>query len=174
MSKLILEGFMGCGKTTYGKALADKLGIFFMDTDKSIEQMAGMSVSSIFARRGEADFRDMESALLTRIAEQPRKYPRDMILSIGGGMPVKLENRINLKMIGKVVYLRATEALLVSRLQGDNADRPMIAGDDPAEKIHKLLKEREAIYLDAANVIIDIDGKSDEQIVKELGRYIIV
>ena len=174
MSKLILEGFMGCGKTTYGKALADKLGIFFMDTDKSIEQMAGMSVSDIFAQRGEADFREMESLLLTRIAEQPRKYPRDMILSIGGGMPVKLENRIYLSLIGRVVYLRASEELLVSRLQGDNADRPMIAGADPAEKIHRLLAEREAIYLDAANVVVDIDGKSDETIVRELERYIIV
>lgn len=174
MGKLILEGFMGSGKTTYGKALAEKLGIYFMDTDKSIEQMAGMSVSEIFSKKGEADFRDMETALLKRIAEEPRKYPRDMIISIGGGMPVKLENRINMSMIGRVVYLKASEELLVSRLQGDNADRPMIAGDNPAEKIHKLLAEREDIYIEAANVIIDTDGKSDEAIVDELSSYIIV
>ena len=174
MSKLILEGFMGSGKSTYGKALSEKLGIFFMDTDKSIEQMAGMSVSQIFAERGEAEFRDMEAMLLKRIAEKPRKYPRDMIISVGGGMPVKLENRINMSMIGRVVYLKASEELLVSRLQGDNADRPMIAGENPAEKIHRLLSEREAIYLDAANNVVNIDGKSDEEIVRELERYIIV
>ena len=174
MGKLILEGFMGSGKSTYGKALADRLGIFYLDTDQSIEQISGMSISEIFERRGEADFRDMETDLLIRIAEKPRTYPRDMIISIGGGMPVRLENRIYMGMIGTVVYLKASEELLVERLQGENLDRPMIAGDDTAGKIHRLLGEREKLYMDAANVIVKIDGKTDEQIVKELERHIII
>ena len=174
MGKLILEGFMGSGKSTYGRAVADKLGIFFLDTDESIEQIAGMSISEIFAERGEAEFREIEANLIHRIANEPRKYPRDMVIAVGGGLPVKLENRIYMSMIGTVVYLRASEELLVERLKGENADRPMIAGDNTAEKIHRLLNERESIYMDAASLVVDIDGKPDEEIVAELERNIIV
>ncbi len=174
MGKIVLEGFMGSGKTTYGKALADELGIFFLDTDASIELMAGMSISEIFKSYGEERFREMEADLIRRIAEEPRKYPRDMIVSIGGGTPVRLENRINMGMIGTIIYLKASEEQLVERLKGENPDRPMIAGDDPAGRIHKLLSEREKIYIDAANAVIETDGKTDEEIIRELKRYIVV
>ena len=89
MRHIILTGFMGAGKTTVGKLLAQKLGCPFLDTDQLIQQQAGMSISRIFAEKGEETFRSLETAILKEAWTQEEAW----VLSVGGGLPMREENR---------------------------------------------------------------------------------
>lgn len=160
---IILIGFMGCGKTSTGLKLSYRLQTPVEDTDKLIEQREGRTISSIFAEDGEAYFRDLETALLKEISE--RNYIR--IISVGGGTPVRLENRALLKECGTVIYLRIRPETVYERLKGDNT-RPLLQCENPLERIRDLLASREDAYEECADIIIDVDKKNTEQIVTEL------
>ena len=101
MKNIVLMGFMGAGKTTIGKKLAKALECEFIDTDEWIEKEQGRKISDIFAEDGEVAFRDMEKDLLKRLQNSEDRF----VLSIGGGMPVREENRALLRNLGTVVYL---------------------------------------------------------------------
>ena len=160
---IILMGFMGCGKTSTGKALSEMRGIPVLDTDQMIEERAGRSISSIFAKEGETAFRDMESALLRELNEQKP----ECILAIGGGMPVREENRALLKSLGEVIYLTASDEELVRRLSGDTS-RPLLKGGDLRQKIRSLKEAREEIYRSIADRIIETDGLSPMEIAAKI------
>ena len=155
---IILMGFMGCGKTSTGKALSESRHIPLLDTDQMIEERAGKTISRIFEEEGEASFRDRETALLKELNEDPP----ECILSIGGGMPVREENRPLLKSLGEIIYLTASDEELVRRLQGD-ATRPLLAGGDLPGRIASLKAAREDIYRSLADRIIATDGLSPEE-----------
>ena len=121
MRHIILTGFMGAGKTTVGKLLAQKLGCPFLDTDQLIQQQAGMSISRIFAEKGEETFRSLETAILKEAWTQEEAW----VLSVGGGLPMREENRRLLKRIGAVVYLRVNRDTVLRRLSGDTT-RPLL------------------------------------------------
>ena len=161
---IILEGFMGSGKSTVSELLSDRLSLELMDTDACIEQTEGRSISSIFDEDGEEAFRDMETELLTMIAED---HLRDMVISLGGGMPVREENRQLLKESGKVVYLKASPETIYERVKGDTT-RPLLQSADPLARIKELLDKRSAVYDEAADLIIETDGKTPEEIVSEI------
>ena len=161
---IILEGFMGSGKSTVSELLSDRLSLELMDTDACIEQTEGRSISSIFDEDGEEAFRDMETELLTMIAED---HLRDMVISLGGGMPVREENRKLLKESGKVVYLKASPETIYERVKGDTT-RPLLQSADPLARIKELLDKRSAVYDEAADLIIETDGKTPEEIVSEI------
>ncbi|MBR1471967.1 MAG: shikimate kinase [Lachnospiraceae bacterium] len=171
MDTIILVGFMGCGKTTVSAALSQKLGEKFLDTDEEIAREAEMSVSEIFAAEGEAKFRDRETALLCRYAEDcPCR-----IVSTGGGMPLREENRKLLQKIGRVFYLQAQPETICSRLEHDTG-RPLLAGlssrDEKLRKIRDMLTQREEAYRTAAAHILPVDGKRPEEIASEILQYI--
>lgn len=156
---IVLIGFMGSGKTTVGRRLSYRMRMPVEDTDKLIESRQGCSVSEIFAKDGEEAFRRMETELLEELGRRP--YGR--ILSVGGGTPVRKENRTLLKKCGTVVYLRAKAETIYGRLQGDTT-RPLLQCDDPLGRIRELLKERNAAYEECADLTVDVDDVCAEQI----------
>ena len=163
---IILEGFMGSGKTTVSEILSDRLGLELMDTDATIEDTEGRSISSIFREDGEEAFRDMETELLTMIAGD---HLRDMVISLGGGMPVREKNRELLKESGKVVYLKASPETIYERVKGDTT-RPLLQGEDPLLRIKELMEGRSDVYDEAADLIIDTDNKTPDEICDEIIR----
>ena len=163
---IILEGFMGSGKTTVSEILSDRLGLELMDTDATIEDTEGRNISSIFREDGEEAFRDMETELLTMIAGD---HLRDMVISLGGGMPVREKNRELLKKSGKVVYLKASPETIYERVKGDTT-RPLLQGEDPLLRIKELMEGRSDVYDEAADLIIDTDNKTPDEICDEIIR----
>lgn len=163
---IILEGFMGSGKSTVSEILSDRLGLELMDTDSTIEDTEGRSISSIFREDGEEAFRDMETELLTMIAGD---HLRDMVISLGGGMPVREKNRELLKESGKVVYLKASPETIYERVKGDTT-RPLLQGEDPLLRIKELMEGRSDVYDEAADLIIDTDNKTPDEICDEIIR----
>lgn len=163
MKSVVLIGFMGSGKTTVGIRLSWKLKMSVEDTDKMIERRAGKSISDIFATEGESAFRQMETNLLKEISE--KNYSR--ILSVGGGTPVNPVNRPLLKKCGTVVYLRLQPETVYKRLK-DDIQRPLLQCDDPLERIRTLLATRESAYTECADIIIDVDDITIDQVVDEI------
>lgn len=162
-NNIILIGYMGCGKTSLGKKLSYKERIALLDTDKMIEQKQGMTVSEIFDEKGEGAFRVMETECLKEIMGYSEKY----VISVGGGLPVKEENRELLKELGSVVYLRAKPDTIYERLKNDTS-RPLLRGDDPKGKIESMIKQRDPVYELAADCIVDVDEKGYEVIIGEI------
>ncbi len=156
---IILIGFMGSGKTTIGLKLSYRLRIPVEDTDKTIEQREGRSISEIFASEGEEGFRQRETALLREICG--RDYRR--ILSVGGGTPVRPENRKILKECGTVVYLRIRPETAYDRLKNDT-NRPLLQCADPLERIRSLMKARSEAYEECADIVLDVDDMPTEEI----------
>ena len=163
MKNIILMGFMGAGKTTIGKKLSKALNWEFIDTDAYIEEEQGRKISDIFAEDGEMAFRDMETDLLKRLQNGENQF----VLSIGGGMPVREENRALLRNLGMVVYLKTSKEEIIRRVSGDK-NRPLLQGGDLEEKVTNLMNARECIYIETAHVEIVTDGKTPEQVVKEI------
>ena len=160
---LILIGYMGSGKSTLGIKLSYRLQTPFLDTDKQIEREQGISISDIFANHGEAYFRDLETNQLEKI----KKETSTLILSTGGGLPMRQENRKLLKEMGMVVYLKASFQTIYDRVKTDTT-RPLLQCDNPKEKIEKMLLERGPFYEEAADVIIETDGKTCEEVLSEI------
>ena len=167
MGNVILIGFMGSGKTTVGLKLSYRLRRPVIDTDKEIEREEKRPITDIFATDGEAYFRDKETAylrkLLTSVSNQ--------IISVGGGLPLREENRVLLHELGQVFYLKASDMTIYERLKHDTT-RPLLQGADPQSKIRKLLSERDVYYQEAADVIVDVDNKDFEQILREIEQQV--
>lgn len=162
-NNIILIGFMGSGKTSVGLRLSYRMKVPVEDTDKLIEQSEKRSISSIFANEGEEYFRSRETELLKEISE--RNYRR--ILSVGGGTPVRAENRELLRQCGTVVYLRIKPENVYERLKGDTT-RPLLACEDPLGRIRELMEARKDAYEECADIIIDVDEISMEEILNRL------
>ena len=162
-NNIVLIGFMGSGKTSVGLKLSYRLRIPVEDTDKLIENRQGVTVSEIFAAKGEEAFRRMETELLQELGQRP--YGR--ILSVGGGTPVREENRKLLKQCGTVVYLRAEAETIYERLKGDTT-RPLLQCEDPLGRIRELLAARESAYGECADVTVDVDDIGIELIVEQI------
>lgn len=158
---IILEGFMGSGKSTVGIRLSYKLSMTVVDTDKLIEREQGVTISEIFASQGEEAFRQMETRMLKKLLDEGSKQ----IISLGGGTPIQEENRLLLKELGMVVYLRVKPETVYARLKNDTT-RPLLQCDNPLEKIRSLLEQRSAAYEQAADLIIDVDDKSFDEILE--------
>lgn len=166
---IVLIGFMGAGKTSLGKAVAKSLEIPFLDTDELIEESEGMKISEIFARHGEEYFRELETKTMLKLADRNDSF----VLSVGGGLPLRGENRPLLSATGCVVYLRVGIDTLVKRLK-DDTKRPLLQKGEGTleEKIRRILQEREPLYLDAADVVIENDGKPFSAVVREISNLV--
>lgn len=163
MKNLILMGFMGAGKSTIGKCLAKELSIELLDTDDWIEQAQGRKISDIFAQDGERVFRDMETALLKELLQRTTPF----VLSIGGGMPVREENRALLRRLGTVVYLKTSKEEIIKRVSG-SAHRPLLQGGALEEKVSALMAAREQIYIETAHAEVITDRKTPDRLVGEI------
>ena len=164
---VMLIGFMGSGKTTVGIHLSYLLRTPVEDTDKLIESREHRSVSEIFAAQGEEYFRRLETALLEELRE--RKHPR--IYSLGGGVPVRRENRLLLRQCGTVVYLRSLPETVYERVKEDRG-RPLLQCPDPLGRIRELLSERSAAYEECADIILDTDGRPPAELAAEIAERV--
>lgn len=162
---LIFIGFMGAGKTSVGQAVAEKLGWPLLDTDQMIEKAAGMTISRIFAEQGEQAFRETETAVLRQLLQETGQA----VISVGGGLPLREENRQLLEQLGKVVFLQVKPETVLKRLQGDTT-RPLLSGEHVKERVQELLSYRDPIYRAAAHLVVDVDGKEVSRIAEEIIR----
>lgn len=156
--KIILTGFMGAGKSSIGAELSKQLKAELIDTDSCIEKEQNRSISDIFAADGESYFRELETRLLYNLRERKGRA----VISCGGGMVLREENRRLLKEIGTVVYLKVQPITVIRRLRGDNS-RPLLAGADAASRVERLMRERESAYLDAADIVLESDAFTKRQ-----------
>ncbi|MBQ9278707.1 MAG: shikimate kinase [Lachnospiraceae bacterium] len=161
--KIILVGFMGSGKSSVGKRLSKKLGIRLLDSDTCIEENEKKSINEIFNEYGENAFRNMESELLNKLFLSKDKF----ILSTGGGMPCFNDNAKMIKKTGVSFYLMSSPDSVLERLKNDTT-RPLLQGDDRYEKIKALMSKREDFYREAADIIIETDGKTVDDITDEI------
>ena len=169
---IVLIGFMGSGKSTLGIKLSYRLRRVVEDTDKLIEKKTGKKISDIFAEEGEGYFRNLETDVLRSLCETSDnvKYS-PKIFSVGGGTPVREENRQLLKQLGTVVYLRIRPETVYKRLKRDTT-RPLLQGDNPEEKIRILLEARKEAYESCADLIIDVDDMDMVTILDIIEEYL--
>jgi shikimate kinase len=159
-SNIVLTGFMGTGKTTVGRAIADRLRMVFVDTDAVIEERHG-PIPTIFAEHGEERFRELERDVARELSERP-----GLVVATGGRMMVDPANAEALGETGLVVCLTATVDTIYKRVRDGIESRPMLGGDDAKGRIAQLLAERQPSYERFVQVITD--GRSIDDIVDEI------
>ena len=140
---LYLVGMMGAGKSAVGRPLADALGYRFVDADTVLEGAAGRTIPEIFASEGEAQFRQLETAVLGQISGW-----HSLVVATGGGVVTRPENWGHMRQ-GVVVWLDAPAQLLLTRLGSDPTPRPLLQVDDPGSRLRQLLAERQPLYAQA-------------------------
>ena len=138
---VVLIGMMGVGKSSIGRRLAAWLAIPFVDADAEIEQAAGMSISDIFARHGETDFRSGEARVIARLLDAGPQ-----VLATGGGAFMNEATRAAIKSKGISIWLRAEFDVLMRRIAKRKNERPMLQTADPAETLRQLIALREPTY----------------------------
>lgn len=159
---IFLIGFMGCGKSTMARMLAERTQMSLIEMDETIEAEAGKSINEIFETLGEEHFRDLESQLILRIAEKG-----GAVVSCGGGAILRLENVENMKKNGTVIYFSATPETIYKRVR-NSTTRPLLNGNMNVEYIETLMKQRLSRYEAAADITISVDGKEKKEILEEL------
>lgn len=153
-------GMMGSGKSTVSKFFAEKTNYPFIDLDILIQKKAKKSIQEIFEGDGEKLFRKLESETLEALSGE------DAVIACGGGIVLKEANLKQLKS-GTVVYLKASIPKLIHRLEKVN-NRPLIKGKNIEDELLSILDERGRLYTEAANIIIDVNDKTPEQITNNL------
>jgi shikimate kinase len=159
---LFLVGLMGAGKTTIGRMLARRLKMPFHDTDHAVEQRCGVEIALIFDIEGEAGFRLRESQVIAELSALD-----GIVLATGGGAVLDRENRRRLAARGTVVYLHARAADLYQRVRGDRR-RPLLATPDPSRKLEQLYAERDPLYREVADCVVETGRQSATTLVRGL------
>jgi shikimate kinase len=163
MKNIVLTGFMGTGKTTVGKKVATTLHFNFVDTDKLVEKMAGMSVAEIFEKYGEEYFRKLEKAAVVKVSRL-----KNHVIATGGGVVLNPSNIVQLRKNGVVIRLKARPEVILRNIS-KTKERPLLAVEDPEKRIRELLEEREPFYR-FADYTIDVSDKTIEEVAEEVIR----
>jgi len=148
---IFLIGFMGCGKTTWSKKLATRLGYEFIDLDTVLEEQVGKSIPDYFTEHGEADFRRVESEVLKQYL-----YPEKAVVSTGGGLPCFFDHMDWMNSHGKTIYIKLSPKTLADRLENARVVRPVLQGkkgDELVAFIEGKLAERECFYNQATHIL---------------------
>lgn len=164
---IVLTGFMGTGKNAVGKILARRLERNFIDTDQLVEEKSGISITQIFEQHGEDYFRDLENEAILTLKDYP---PGSLVVATGGGAVLRKRNRDLLDSIGLVILLTASPQSILKRTARSDK-RPLLKGPGRAEKINKLLKEREQFYKQCS-YSIDTTGLTPTRIAEEILNYL--
>ena len=159
MPRLILIGPPGCGKSTVGAALAQKLTIDFIDTDVAIEASYGQKISDIFVDKGEEFFRDLEFKVLDQSLMK-----EDCVLSLGGGAPIAQRAQEILKTAQAPIFFLDVSLAVAAPRVGFNRDRPLLLGN-PRAQWQSLAETRRPIYESLASFVIKVDAMSVEEVV---------
>ena len=169
--KLIIVGYMASGKTTFGKALSEKLGTPFIDLDEYIETSMSKTIPQIFNELGEEEFRKIEKESLRKVIEENP----DIVLACGGGTPCFYDNMDYLNKNGVTVFLETSIPVLISRLQGENSGRPLVAGkthEEIRQQVLTQLCERLPKYIEAKLKWSGDDLETIEQIDRNTDTFI--
>ena len=161
-TNIFLVGPMGAGKTTIGRLLAKSFRLSFIDLDAEIEARCGADIPWIFDVEGEEGFRKRESILLEEVTKQ-----QGILLATGGGAVLKDSNRMRLSERGFVVYLCATLEQLVERTSRDRK-RPLLQVDNPREVLASLLEQRDPLYREVADLVVQTETQSPQQVAREV------
>ena len=149
---IVLVGMMGSGKSSVGRRLAGRLGLSFVDADTEIETAAHMTIPEIFAQRGEAEFREGERRVISRVLTT--RAP--LVLATGGGAFMNAETRERVKELGISVWLKAEPDVLMRRVR-KRSNRPLLQTADPEATLRRMLAEREPVYALADITILSSD-----------------
>lgn len=169
--QLVLIGLRGSGKTAVGQRAAELLARPFLDTDGMVEQAAGMCITDIFEQRGESGFRDLECAAL-QAALQARPAA---VISAGGGVVLRAENRALLRQRGRCAWLTAASEVLLQRIEQDERSRrqrPALSDLEPAAELQRLAGQRDALYAELAAIRIDTSALTVEQAAAEVAGWV--
>lgn len=158
---IALIGFMGTGKSSVGRLVADALRFTFLDTDTVIEARAGKPITEIFAQEGEPAFRQMEAKLVEELARRERT-----VIATGGGLPVNPANMASLKTHALVVCLWASPEKIYERVK-HQTHRPLLNVPDPLERIRALLAAREPFYRQA-DVLINTEMRTIREVAQQV------
>ena len=161
--RIILIGFMGSGKSSVGRILANKLGYELVDTDALLEERAGAQIPRIFREQGEPAFRALESEVLAAVAGRRRS-----VIATGGGAPAHPPNRHFFTRGDSVFHLRVSLRAARERT-GENADRPLLAQDP--EAVRRLYQGRQSVYEELGQSV-DTDGKTPDAVADEIMRLL--
>ncbi len=157
---LFLVGPMGAGKTTIGKRLAQIKGMEFIDSDHEIEARTGVDIPYIFEKEGETGFRKRERDIINELTQQ-----ENIVLATGGGAILHPDNRRDLANRGIVIYLHATIEQQLERTRSSTR-RPLLQVDDPRAQLEKLIQEREPLYREIADIVIETDGQQTRNLAR--------
>ncbi len=163
-NNVVLVGLMGAGKSTVGRELASYLGFSFIDTDDELERRMGVTIPVIFDVEGEEGFRLREAKVIADMPDQ-----KNSVISTGGGVVLRSENKEYLKSAGKIVYLSASADILYNRTK-NSKKRPLLQKTDIKKTIEKLLSEREDLYRDVADIIIESGKWSPKEMAKKIAE----
>ena len=164
---IVLIGFMGAGKTTISDYLSTLFAMDIVEMDQIIAKREGMTISDIFEVYGEQYFRDLETNLLIEMQAKT-----NVVISCGGGTPMRECNVVEMKKNGKVILLTAKPETIYERVK-DSHDRPLIEGNKNVPYIAELMEKRREKYEAAADIIIETDKKSELEICEELIRRLL-
>jgi shikimate kinase len=159
---LILVGMMGAGKSTVGRLLARRLKRPFYDSDQEIERRCGVGIPVIFDIEGESGFRAREAQVIAELAAL-----QGIVLATGGGVVLEEESRRRLAASGTVVYLHAPPAELWARVRHDR-NRPLLATPDPLQKLGQLYAQRDPLYREIADLVLETGVQSAQALGKQL------
>ena len=159
---IFLIGFMGAGKSTISDYLKNALAMDVVEMDQCIVERQGMSISDIFETYGEEYFRELETNLLIEMQSQS-----NVVVSCGGGVPMRERNVVEMKKNGRVVLLTAKPETILNRVK-DNHDRPLLEGNKNVDFIAELMEKRREKYEAASDIVIETDGKDKLEICEEL------
>ncbi|MBE5956826.1 MAG: shikimate kinase [Lachnospiraceae bacterium] len=159
---IFLIGFMGTGKSTVARNLCEQHGFKIIEMDETIEEREGMSVSEIFSKKGESYFRQLETNLLIETQTQ-----QGLVISCGGGVPLREQNVIEMKKNGMVFLLTAKPETIYDRVK-DCHNRPLLENNMTVSFIAKLMEKRREKYEACADYVIYVDHKSVEEICEEI------
>jgi shikimate kinase len=163
---VVLIGLRGCGKTSAGRIVAERLNWTFVDTDEHIERTAERSIREIFEGHGEPHFRHLETQAVERVARGRRQ-----VIAVGGGAVLSEHNRQILRAGGVCVWLTAPPEELQRRLLADPRTpglRPALTSQPPLEELHHLLRSRQALYAATAHHTIDTLGRSVAEVAERI------
>jgi len=163
MKNIVLIGFMGTGKTTVAKLLAQYLKKKYISTDKEIEELSGKKIQKIFKEEGEIGFREKEIKAIKKVA-----HKKNAIIDCGGGVVLNKINIDRLKLGGVIFLLKASPETILKRINKEKGVRPLLAVNNSLATIKKLLQFRQPFYNRAADYIIKTDQKTPEMIARKI------
>ncbi len=160
-------GFMGVGKSSVGRLVAEVLGMQFVDLDETIVADAGRDIPAIFKERGEKGFRELEKDATQRVAARD-----GVVIACGGGTILDEDNLESLRRNSRMILLTADPETILRRVEADGDTRPLLSVEEKVEPIARLLGERMARYLETADKTVNTGGKTQAQVAREIIEYL--